>query len=81
MNSKQSIFKQSLDQFLIIDFFLVIGGGLFFLIAVICSANGLNAPYQLFQKLWVPLFVPAISLFFTAVFFEALWIRLNQDKT
>ena len=53
--------KLWLDRLLVADVFLVIGGALWFLSAVICEARGLHQPLALFQTLWDPLFMPAIG--------------------
>ena len=47
--------KLWLDRLLVADVFLVIGGALWFLSAVICEARGLHQPLALFQTLWDPL--------------------------
>lgn len=54
------------DQLLVIDVFLVIGGALWFATAVALHSRGLEAPLQLFQRLWDPLFTPAIGLLMAA---------------
>ena len=58
--------KLWLDRLLVADVFLVIGGALWFLSAVICEARGLHQPLALFQTLWDPLFMPAIGLLMAA---------------
>ena len=58
--------KLWLDRLLVADVFLVIGGALWFLSAVICEARGLHQPLALFQSLWDPLFMPAIGLLMAA---------------
>tara|TARA_Y100001968_G_C19397598_1_gene739221 strand:- start:1279 stop:1530 length:252 start_codon:yes stop_codon:yes gene_type:complete len=64
--------KNLLDQFLVWNLFLIIIGFFFFLFSFIASANGNSEPYKIFQLLWFPLFIPALSTFFTAVLIE--WI-------
>jgi len=69
--------KDVLDKFLVFNLFLIICGFIFFLFSFIASFKGYLLPYKVFQSLWFPLFIPALSTFFTAVLFE--WI-LNQLK-
>ena len=70
---KFSNFKNYLDKFLVFNLFLIIAGSLLFLIGVFTSSSGNDAIYMIFQKLWFPLFIPALSTFFTAVLIEGLW--------
>tara|TARA_Y100001968_G_scaffold320355_1_gene353166 strand:- start:1237 stop:1485 length:249 start_codon:yes stop_codon:yes gene_type:complete len=68
---KANNFKNIVDNFLIVNLFLIIAGFFFFLISVLASINGNYFPYQIFQQLWFPLFIPALSTFFTAVLVQA----------
>jgi hypothetical protein len=54
--------KGAIDTLLVIDVFVVIAGALWFAVAVICHSRSIEAPLDLFQKLWEPLFTPAIGL-------------------
>jgi hypothetical protein len=54
--------KNLIDSLLVIDVFVVIAGALWFAGGVVLHSRGLEAPLQLFQKLWEPLFTPAIGL-------------------
>tara|TARA_Y100001968_G_scaffold100475_1_gene90409 strand:- start:3253 stop:3492 length:240 start_codon:yes stop_codon:yes gene_type:complete len=74
--SQQLTLKDRLDKFLIFNFFGVLVGFFFFFLGVISSAFGFTAFYSIFQKLWFPLYIPVISIFFTAVLTEAIWNRL-----
>ena len=71
MNSPKSSWKERLDNFLVVNLFVVIAGAFLFGISIAAKANGSEYPFTIFQKLWFPLFIPAISLFFTAVLIEA----------
>jgi hypothetical protein len=42
--------------------FLVIAGFLWFALAVIGESTGIPLGFKLFQRLWLPLFNPAISI-------------------
>ena len=75
--------KLWLDRLLVADVFVVIGGALWFLSAVICEARGVHQPLALFQKLWDPLFTPAIGLLMAAALFSGAlgwWQRRNPLK-
>ncbi len=80
MDSQSNLLKKWLDKFLVINFFVVIAGSLLFLIGIISSFNNFEIPYRFFQSLWLPLFLPAISIFFTAVLIEAILTRVNNLK-
>ena len=54
--------KGWLDTLLVIDVFVVIGGALWFALAVLLHSRQIEAPLDLFQALWEPLFTPAIGL-------------------
>jgi hypothetical protein len=54
--------RDLIDRLLVLDVFVVLGGALWFAVAVVASASGLKAPLELFQRLWEPLFTPAIGL-------------------
>ena len=54
--------KGWIDTLLVIDVFVVIAGAIWFGVAVICHSRSIDAPLNLFQQLWEPLFTPAIGL-------------------
>jgi len=54
--------KGWVDTLLVVDVFVVIAGALWFGVAVLCHSRGVEAPLDLFQQLWEPLFTPAIGL-------------------
>ena len=54
--------KGAIDTLLVIDVFVVIAGAVWFAVAVACHSRGIEAPLDLFQRLWEPLFTPAIGL-------------------
>ncbi|MFN7900844.1 MAG: hypothetical protein ACK5N0_14505 [Synechococcaceae cyanobacterium] len=58
--------REALDRLLVADVFLVLAGALWFGVAVLLHSRGLDAPLTLFQKLWQPLFTPAIGLLMAA---------------
>lgn len=58
--------REALDRLLVADVFLVLAGALWFAVAVLLHSRGVEAPLRLFQKLWQPLFTPAIGLLMAA---------------
>ena len=77
---KENKWKKNIDNLLIINIYLLIAGAVLFLSAVVLSINGNSNLYNLFQKLWFPLFIPALSLFFTSVLIEAIITNLLNRK-
>lgn len=74
--------QQGLDRLLVLDVFLVIGAALWFGVAVLLHARGVEAPLRLFQKLWEPLFTPAIGLLMAAALLSGVlgwWRRRGQS--
>ena len=65
--------KRWLDWLLVVDVFLVLGGAVWFAVAVIADGQGFTAPMQQFQQLWDPLFTPAIGLLMAAALINGLW--------
>ena len=74
-NKSESKWKKSLDNILIYNLYVLIIGAIFLGISFTLSINGNPDLYNLFQKLWYPLFIPSLSLFFTAIFIEAIFNR------
>jgi len=73
--------KEWLDRLLVIDVFLVIAGALWFAVAVVSHSQGIEAPRTLFQRLWEPLFTPAIGLLMAAAVISGIlgwWQRQGQ---
>jgi hypothetical protein len=73
--------QQWLDRLLVLDVFLVIAAALWFGAAVVLHAQGVEAPLQLFQRLWEPLFTPAIGLLMAAALLSGAlgwWRRRGQ---
>ena len=78
---KESKWKLVIDNVLIYNLYILIVGAIFLAISFISSMNGSANLYILFQKLWYPIFIPSLSLFFTAILVEALLTRVNNRKT
>ncbi len=71
-SSNEKRWKIILDNILIFNLYILIIGSIFLAISFILSINGNSDLYNLFQKLWYPVFIPSLSLFFTAILVEAI---------
>jgi len=79
--AKENNWKIILDNILIYNLYVLILGSIILAISYVLSVNGNSYLFNLFQKLWYPVFIPSLSLFFTAIFVEALLNRLPARKT
>jgi hypothetical protein len=73
--------RTAVDRLLVADVFLVLAGALWFLSAVVLHSQGVEAPLNLFQRLWEPLFTPAIGLLMAAALLSGAlgwWQRRGQ---
>lgn len=73
--------KRVIDTLLVIDVFVVIAGALWFAVAVVGHSQQIEAPLHLFQRLWEPLFTPAIGLLMAAALLSGAvgwWQRRGQ---
>ena len=79
--TNESNWKKSLDNILIYNLYILIIGSIFLGISFALSVNGNHYLYNFFQKLWYPLFIPSLSLFFTAILVEAVYNQfINRNK-
>ena len=78
---KESKWKLVLDNILIYNLYILIIGSIFLAISFILSINGNQSLYNLFNKLWYPIFIPSLSLFFTAILIEVIFSQLINGKT
>ena len=76
---EESKFKRVLDNILIYNLFILIIGSIFLAISFLLSIRGNSALFNLFQKLWFPVFIPSLSLFFTAILVEAILSKLKIE--
>ena len=76
--TKERNWKEVLDNILIYNLYILIIGSIFLAISFTLSVNGNSYLYNLFQKLWYPLFIPSLSLFFTAILIEATFNKLRD---
>ena len=74
----ESKLKKTIDNILIYNLYILIIGSIFLGISFTLSVNGISDLYNLFQKLWYPVFIPSLSLFFTAIFIEATYNKLRD---
>ena len=73
--------KGSMDTLLVVDVFVVIAGAIWFAVAVTLHSQHIEAPLELFQRLWEPLFTPAIGLLMGAAMLSGAlgwWQRRGQ---
>lgn len=56
----------AIDRLLVLDVFLVLAGALWFGLGVVGHARGSEALLAAFQRLWFPLFQPALGLLMLA---------------
>jgi len=73
--------RGALDQLLVVNVFVVIAGAVWFAVAVVCHSQHLEAPLTLFQRLWEPLFTPAIGLLMASALLSGVlgwWQRRGQ---
>tara|TARA_Y100001968_G_C19179792_1_gene629795 strand:- start:478 stop:729 length:252 start_codon:yes stop_codon:yes gene_type:complete len=77
---KESNLKRILDNILIYNLYILIGGSIFLAISFILSNNGYLDLYNIFAKLWYPIFIPSLSLFFTAILIEAIYKNIINSK-
>jgi len=79
---KETNWKKNLDNILIYNLYILILGSIFLAVSFVLSVNGNSYFYNLFQKLWYPIFIPSLSLFFTAILVEAVInsLMIKQNK-
>ena len=79
--ANETNWKKTLDNILIYNLYILIIGSIYLAISFVLSVNGNSYFYNLFQKLWYPVFIPSLSLFFTAILVEAVINSLlNKNK-
>jgi len=73
--------KGAFDAVLVVDVFVVIAGAVWFAGAVTLHSQKIEAPLELFQRLWEPLFTPALGLLMGAAILSGVlgwWQRRGQ---
>ena len=76
----QTKWKKALDNILIYNLYILIIGSLYLAFSFVLSVNGNTYLFILFEKLWYPVFIPSLSLFFTAILVEAVINSLVDRK-
>tara|TARA_B100000945_G_scaffold285004_1_gene254976 strand:- start:1382 stop:1633 length:252 start_codon:yes stop_codon:yes gene_type:complete len=77
---KENKWKLIFDNILIYNLYILITGAILLAISFILSMNGDSNLYRLFQKLWYPIFIPSLSLFFTAILIEYIFTKVIDSK-
>jgi len=73
--------RQLTDRLLVVDVFVVLAGALWFVVAVMLHSQGVEAPLLGFQRLWEPLFTPAIGVLMAGALLSGAlgwWQRRGQ---
>ena len=79
--SSESKWKKTIDNFLVYNLYILIVGSIILGVSFTLSLNGNTGLYKLFQHLWYPIFIPSLSLFFTAILIEAIFNKIaDRDK-
>ena len=78
--TNESKWKKVLDNILIYNLYILIIGSIFLGFSFTLSLNGNSYLYNIFQKLWYPLFITSLSLFFTAILIEATFNKLRDQN-
>ena len=70
----QNKLKEVIDNLLLVNLFIVVFFGIFFIFAVIMQLNGVFAFMDFVQKVWNPLIVPLITI----LIISSLFIGINS---
>ena len=74
----ESKWRKVIDNILIYNLYILILGAVFLGISFTLSVSGNTDFYNFFQKLWYPVFIPSLSLFFTAILIETIFNKLIE---
>jgi len=79
---QEPLWKRWLDRLLMLNLLAVLLGAGFFGLAVLAQLQGQQGPMDLVQKLWQPLFAPAISLLIMAALVNGVlsWWKRRLQK-
>jgi len=69
-----------LNTFLVADLFLVLGGFVWFVLAIVASYAGIPMVYRWWVQLWFPLFQPALGILMAGALVSGLWGWLSQRR-
>ena len=78
-------FKKIIDNFLLVNLFLVILFAIYFLFSIVMQINGAFIFLQYFRKLWNPLIVPLITILIISALMSGItsWLKrrlLSQEE-
>ena len=81
----QNKFKEVIDNFLLVNLFMVIFFAVFFIFAVIMKFNGVLIFLEFIQKVWNPIIIPLITILIISSLSNGInsWLRhkwLSQEK-
>ena len=70
-------FKAIIDNFLLVNLFIVIFFAIFFIFSVIMEINGVTFFLDLIQRIWNPLIVPLITILIISTLGNGInsWLR------
>ena len=70
-------FKAIIDNFLLVNLFIVIFFAIFFIFSVIMKINGVTFFLDLLQRIWNPLIVPLITILIISTLGNGInsWLR------
>ena len=70
-------FKKYLDNFLLLNLFIVIFSAFFFMFSLIMEINGRSIFLDFFRRIWEPFILPAITILISSTLFIAIisWLK------
>ncbi len=68
-----------LNRFLVFDVFVVLIGFLWFAIGLIARSLGVSVIFDIWYRLWIPLFNPAIGILFLGALLSWLISKISQQ--
>ena len=70
-------FKKYLDNFLLLNLFIVIFSSLFFIFSLIMEINGKSIFLDFFRRIWEPFILPTITILISSTLLLAIisWLK------
>ncbi|MEN9205387.1 MAG: hypothetical protein Q6K70_06240 [Thermostichales cyanobacterium DRC_bins_46] len=65
--------RRWLNRLLVADLLLVLGGFIWFVLAIVATYVGVPAVYRWWVQLWFPLFQPALGILMAGAVISGLW--------
>ena len=78
-NKNESQLKKVIDIILVYNLYVIIIGAILLLISFLLSIKDYPYLYNFFQNLWYPIFIPAFSIFFTAILLEVIISKIQDS--